>query len=70
MLVAAADEGRAELLAALEAETAEVALEEAELEVGFQLKSTPPKGLAQPGVYFWVEAGTTEVFTAYFARKV
>lgn len=68
MLVAAADEAGAELLAAFEVETADVALDE--LEVGLQLASAPPKGLAQPGVYFWVEAGAIEVLTAYLARKL
>lgn len=71
LLVATAEEACTELLEAFEVTTADVAFEdEAELAVGRQLKSRPPKGLAHPGVYFWGDAGATEVFFAYLARKV
>lgn len=65
-------EGATDALEAFEVAEADVALEETalELEVGFQLTLAPPKGLAHPGVYFWVEGGATDALTAYLAKKV
>lgn len=58
---------------ALEAFEVTMALAEAtwvealELVAGFQPTFAPPKGLAHPGVNFWVDVGA--VLTAYLARK-